>query len=354
MKCRNVCHWTTVIAGMLIGAGACLQDHVQADLLAVNWGGNYVNGGPRLQFDPGDGDSGGDEYPDPDSAPGPYSYVAPIIPPGPGIDTKLAGRLVDDSQFAPLTTYNPAAPGYDINASSAVFYGGHVVAWDSNAPPPRDVNYGLTNLSVTNQALDDAIEIEIKPKGESVGYASLIYWDSDDFIDGIVIPDLSNITLALRITQAAADNPDIDPDQAYTDGLRWVVRNGDDHFFISETAVDVDPNLALGIRSGDLLLLDWYTYSPVGSLSDIFARGTILPDLSALTNITALGFYLESGNTDKGVDIKIKGFKATFAQVPEPSFAMVGLFGVGLFAVRRLRSRRSQSSAISIEQSPTV
>ena len=33
MKCRNVCHWMTVIAGMFIGAGAGLQDYAQADTL---------------------------------------------------------------------------------------------------------------------------------------------------------------------------------------------------------------------------------------------------------------------------------------------------------------------------------
>ena len=53
MKCRNVCHWMTVIAGMFIGAGAGLQDYAQADTLVVNWGGNYVPPPPfhPLDFD---------------------------------------------------------------------------------------------------------------------------------------------------------------------------------------------------------------------------------------------------------------------------------------------------------------
>ncbi|MEI7698529.1 MAG: hypothetical protein WCK86_01930 [Planctomycetia bacterium] len=340
--------WTSLIAGMLIGAGACLQDHAQADLLAVSWGGDYVGPPP---YHPLQGHTGSfppvgdDKYGDPDK--------------NPSIDPLYQGRLVNDG-----THFNPIANGYDESKTSAIFYGGAVVQW---APRPAEgngyeVNTGFTNLSIENQGpnLGDAIQIEVKNATEFVNYAALFYWKNDNFLPPLedAVVNLADVSFFIKTTQGATTSP-------VEDYIRWVVKKGENEFYISEGKNIVENNTVLGFGSGDLALLNWYAYNPIGSLSQIFARTSDGGGLGAstvfanLTNITALGFQLEWGNQDNPdianrlVDLKIKGFTANLGIVPEPGFAIVGLFGVGLFAVRRLRSRKSQSSPISMDQSLT-
>jgi hypothetical protein len=355
----------TVIAGMFIGAGAGLQDYAQADLLAVNWGGNYVGPGQRRQLDTTDPPTtppgSGDEYGDPHGVE-PYDppEINSIDPP----EEYLRGRYVSEylNDTDPGRPFNPPND-YDLNKPSAIFYGGAVAAWSKDS----ENNSGFTNLSVTNQGNGgngggDAIEIEVKPPGndslgEIVDYAAVFFWDKKDFLNGLDSGNLilGDTTLNLKVTQNAGANPIKDP-------IRWVVRNSGD-FYISTVATSVGPNTDLSYASGDLALLTWYKYDPRGALKNIFSEIGVLSEekeFSQLNDVTALGFYTEWGRGPEGerdsggVDMKIKGFTATLGVVPEPSFAMVGLFGVGLFAVRRLRSRRSQSSAISSDQSPTV
>ncbi|MEI7701565.1 MAG: hypothetical protein WCK86_17330 [Planctomycetia bacterium] len=330
MKCRNVCHWMTVIAGMFIGAGACLQDYAQADSLVVNWGGNYV---PPPPFHPLDFDEvanqvgANDRYGDPNPQ-GTYN-----------------GRLVDLN-----VPYNPYDAGYDTSATSAIFYGGHAIKWSD--PDPGNPNTGFTNLSVENQGPSDAIQIEVKPNSGLQDYAALFFWKKENFLSGwnIISVNPNDLEFALRTTQVSNN-------KQTPDDIRWVVQNGT-LFYVSEVVSGVKNNSEYSYDSGDLALFAWGLYDPTMGLADIFAPDPVIPliDFEDLTDIQALGFYLEWGKDQAtqngGVDIKIKEFTVTHA--PEPSFAMVGLFGFGLFAVRRLRSRRSQSSAISVEQSPTV
>jgi len=320
---------------MLISAGACLQNHAQADLLAVNWGGNYVSPPPfhplHVDIDINRVDAN-DKFGDPVSL------------------ANHSGRPVDL-----VVPYNPYDAGYNTTATSAIFYGGHAVKWSD--PDLGIPNTGFTNLSIQNQGPSDAIQIEVKPNAGLQDYAALFFWKKENFLGPLQNANLnlSDVAFALRTTQ-------VNNTKHPTDGIHWIIQNGND-FYVSQKAAELKNNDDFSYASGNLALLAWSPYDPLSGLSTIFAPNPIAPliDLTNLTDVQALGFYLEWGKNQAeqngGVDIKIKGFTVTgtaITHVPEPSFAMVGLFGVGLFAVRRLRSRRSQASAISTDQSPTV
>ena len=160
----------------------------------------------------------------------------------------------------------------------------------------------------------------------------------------------NDLKFALRTTQVSNN-------KQTPDDIRWVVQNGA-QFYVSEVVSGVKNNSEYSYDSDDLALLAWGLYAPTMGLADIFAPDPVIPliDFEDLTDLQALGFYLEWGKDQAtqngGVDIKIKEFTVTHA--PEPGFAVVGVFTFGLFAVRRLRIRRSQASAMSIDQSPTV
>ena len=50
MKRQKICHWTTVIAGVLCCAGAFQQQTARAELSVVNWVGDYLPSTPSLPY----------------------------------------------------------------------------------------------------------------------------------------------------------------------------------------------------------------------------------------------------------------------------------------------------------------
>lgn len=340
MKRHKIFHWTAVIAGVLCCGGVCQQKTAWAEFVAVDWSGDYIpTATPSyLHFNGHTGVPGDADYKDPNTS---VLYV---------------GRLVSDS-----IAYNPD-PAYNATALSGQFFGGHVVEWKTSAT----TNPGFDLLQVENKSTVvtdpvDYMRLKIVPNTDLKRYAAMFYWKKEGFLNGFDSPT-SDISFTngsvFSLTSAPLPPGTIVIPQPSKDAeqVRWVVRNGS-QFYISDQTQSIY-NKSFFLTSSFVKDLTWRTYNPIGVLSDIFINSGTPASTSDFTDVTALGFYLAS-NGDKGfedIDLLIKQFQVTASPrvVPEPGFAMVGLFGVGVFAVRQLKKRKSKSSGISAEDSPVM
>ncbi len=348
MKRQKICHWTTVIAGVLYCAGACQQQAAGEEFTAVNWIGDYIPTGdittppspPAYTYL--NGHIGLDSLP---------SYVDPDV------SGTTTGRIAND-----VTRYNPLGGGYQQPTRlSSVFYGGHVVQWATTTGNP-----GFNDLQVENKTpfvtadTADYMHLSVLPDPDLRRYAALFYWKKDNFVNGFSAPGnlvtlTGNNTFLLNVIPTTLVSP---PNPVDKEVVRWVVRNNAD-FYISRTIEQIPTNTLDAFAITKVKDIIWESWNPLGgNLSDIFFASGVPALTSSFTNITALGFYLSSEDADSSnnsMNMLIKQFTVTAnANVPEPGFALVGLFGVGLFAVRQLKSRRSKSSAIPAEDFQAV
>jgi len=343
MKRQKIWHWTTVLAGVLYCGGACQQQTARAEFTAVNWVGDYIPTAvapPYTYLNGHLGAAGDPTYSDPDTA------------------GSEVGRIVSDT-----VPYNPVLPGYDQPTRlSSVFYGGHVAQWGDNTPNP-----GFDDLQVENKTpvvdTTDYLHISVKNDTQLTRAAALFYWKKDNFTNGFSVPTTAISFSSESYFQLGAMpiDPTVPPvltqPVSEAERVRWVVRNGT-QFYISTNYKNIynkSDNSVISLASA----ITWETYNPLGSLGAIFFNSGTPALTSDFTDITALGFYLSSEDdisTNNDMDMLIKQFQvtATARIVPEPGFAMVGLFGLGLFTVRHLKSRRSKSSAMFTEEMPTV
>jgi hypothetical protein len=348
MKRQKIFHWAAVMAGVLYCGGACQQKAAGEEFTAVNWSGDYIPLGditspptpPTYTYL--NGHVGVDSLP---------SYVDPDT----DIVAQTTGRIVND-----VIAYNPQSTNYLAPPRlSSVFYGGHTVQWATSTGNP-----GFNDLQVENKTpfvsgdTADYMHLSVLPDPSLTRYDALFYWKKDDFANGFSSPGnlvtlTDNNTFLLNVVPTTPVSPPVDKEL-----IRWVVRNNAD-FYISRTIEKIPTNTLDAFAITKVKDITWESWNPLGGgLSDIFFASGTTALTSSLTNITALGFYLSSedgDNTNNSMNMLIKQFAVTAnANVPEPGFAVVGLFGVGLFAVRQLKSRRSRSSAIPAEDFQAV
>ena len=342
MKRQKICHWTTVIAGVLYCAGACQQKTARAEFTAVNWVGDYIPTAVAPPYTYLNGHTG---------VPGDPSYLDPNSAGG------EVGRVVSDS-----IPYSPVLPGYDQPTRlSSVFYGGHVVQWGDNSTNP-----GFDDLQVENRTplvdTADYLHVSVQNNAQLTRTAALFYWKKDNFTNGFSDPaaaiEFSNKSyFQLGAMPINPSSIVLDQPASEAERIRWVVRNGS-QFYMSTSYEEIynrSDNSVVTLASA----VTWQTYNPFGSLSNIFFNSGTNANTSDFKDITGLGFYISSednDSTNNDIDLLIKQFNVTanLRVVPEPGFAMVGLFGVGLFAVRRLKNRKSTSSVVCAEDSSAV
>lgn len=319
MRAQKVRQLRIMITGLVCCVASWQAGMARAELVAVDWRGDYVSNSEFLADHTPANASGSNQYGDPSNG------------------GNFVGRAVSDS-----LPYNPSS-GYNLAAPSARFYGGHAVEWMTGSG-----NTGLTNLQVMNQGPADALQVEIKSDTNLKGYAALFYWQQPDFLNGLnnKVVDLSETFFTLKTTQVnvPSTNPDL---------LRWVIRNGTSDFYISNESKSVLNNSDYAYTSY-APSLTWKKYSPLSGLSGIhWSSGANAA--GPLNNITAFGFYLDYGDMPHGVDMKIAQFLVTAkgngkpGHVPEPGFALVGLFGAAFCTVRHLKNRRARKSVVAAD-----
>lgn len=294
---------------------------LQASVIAVNWGGNYVSTVQNLEGDTGI-HSSSDQYGDP------FSTTGVDIINGAGnaydndalFDDSVMGRLYSSS-----TAFNPTS-GYDMGATSARFYGGATTFSKNGAHVD-----GFTELSILNQGSNDSIHLHTDSGTDDHTMHAFLFWDKTDFLNGsdsagsLAFDQDSMFSLSTsQVSNGSAGSQDLI--------LRWAVRDGDNWYLSSATNI-LSPNDTL---TDNLYGRDWATFDPTASYlnfdQDSAAFGV---QSSTFTDITAVGFYIDHDLATGQPHIHIENFSA--AVVPEPGSAVLLLLGLGRMASRRRR-----------------
>ncbi|MBX3421123.1 MAG: PEP-CTERM sorting domain-containing protein [Pirellulaceae bacterium] len=279
----------------------------RADLIAVEWGGNYVSSAQNYADHNPLNTSGGNQYGDPD---GPF-------PDGGG--GSIAGRAYRSTPFSPPSGYS---------GTSDTFWGGGSVT-----SPTLPSNDGFNDLEVLNQGPNDSLHFHVDTGTHVHTFHQLIYWDKANFLNGLyAYPNLKLGTgqFVIRTSQVAGHHTDQD--------LRWVVRNGS-QFYVSQATVQLTNNATITVPYSSLT--NWGLYNPTlagGSPTaadllslDFNEAGAFNPQ--TFLNVTGLGFYIEHENATGPTHVHIEGFSAT--SVPEPSSALLSLMSLMGIALRR-------------------
>ncbi len=342
------------VVGLGVVTYFLISEHIPAHAdLVINWGGNYVNS--KSSFD---------QNPNPDPSNGSDSYTDPLS--GDLGSSRFYGRLPSDSDpYSPslASMVNPPGP-------NPVFYGGHVVETTIPNGGGSAFKRGMSNLWMFGQNTNtDYMEVDVNPSNTLKKFAMMTYWKKDNFISDVNKTYKLNgsSVFTLKSTQDAGDKPD-------GHSLRWLIRNKSlvnnievEKFYVSTSAGFVKNNSTY--TSANLSLFPnglnsdyvWKEYTPAtnGTAANLpsllFDNSASFVQVASLSNITAVGFYVEfTPDPSKGADkvhYKVSGFDVTLDPdgnaVPEPGTFLLGLVGFGGVAARRWRQRRKAAAAKS-------
>ncbi len=299
--------WLT--AGIL---GLASDDRVQAEIVAVQWGGPYV--AASTEFADSDPLKTGpsDIYGDPD---GVFTLGADSV----------TGRAYRATPFSPspLTGYA---------GTSATFYGGGMVTRSNSL-----VNDGFNELNVLNQGSNDSYHFHVDTGGSLHTFHVLTFWDKADFLNSLNLAPTLTLTPGGQFSLTTAQSAGHHNDEL----LRWVVRDGS-QLYVSEATSLLTNNTTVNVPYSSLA--NWKPYSPnqvagAATISDMLSLdfdespGGFSPQ--TFNNVTGLGFYIEHEASTGPAHVHIESFSAT-AAVPEPSAWALTLLGMlGLFRRRQ-------------------
>jgi hypothetical protein len=298
---------------------------LNAGLLIVDWGGNYVSATQDLQgkntfFDNDNIDADGDGT----------------------ADDSIGGRLFSESTaFSPTTGYS---------GTSGTFYGGAITGNQDN-PTTLSGTTPFDELGIQNQGPNDELEVTASSHGHFHDVHMAVYWDKADFLNGgdsfpVFFDETSSVTVDLN--EGSAENL-VDAE------VRLVVRDDLGNFWLSETAyVSPSQNSSFTWDSANQGFSttddgNWASYDPNATFPGATSAGSDLRfDQDSATfssqdfsSITGIGFFFEQDTFHNNIGFHVSGFEANASvAVPEPStVTLLGVTALGLLGYRRRKRK---------------
>ncbi len=227
------------------------------------------------------------------------------------VDVDGDGHKEDDSvAFVPYSTtdpLNPRWPTYDVEATSAIFYGGLAEFF---ANKRGRIIEGLINAEHEHRDDFNLMGGAAGP-GEAMQAYGFWFWKKEDFLNG---GDRFRVTF----DEQSMIVPHFSRYCTGYDGARWVARDGG-QFYISKKTF-------LGVRTSHVLRPDeteWAPYNPRPPYHIAFDAEAARFAPHEFEDVTTVGFYIARDTLDRGgVGLKWHAFE-TYANVhrpPAPSF----------------------------------
>jgi len=275
--------------------------------LIVDWGGNYVSDDISLHKD---GDATGVKWNNTN-------------------DSLFGGR--GGRQFK-LNTLRSPTSGY--SGTSAKFYGGVT----NFTPDGSGSATGGAQFAIIDNGGNDLLQVDgINSEGNSSArFAILPVWKKADFLNGAdsqtISFDNSGDLQVSSFSVAVNDNAIGDGTPSFG-ALRWWVQSGG-VFYVSQDITGAANVLEQTYTTTDFSSLNWSVHNvSEGSWDRMYVNDTTFATgSSALTDVTAVGFYVSSnqGAISAADGINFSSFEVEAAIVPEPSALMLfGLAAVG-------------------------
>lgn len=242
-----------------------------------------------------------------------------------GVADDRAGSIAFGTVFTPAGSASWTTP---VGKSGPVIkFGVSLANIDSIVDPD--------NLAMSRIAAYDAIEASNNPGTAAMRMASAWYWEQSSFLNGL--NSASGLTFANEAASLSATfNNTGTPTAGNEREGRFLVQS-DGQWYVSQSRFAGTG----GLLSINAATAEWYVFDP--------AAGTLFWDLndvgssvlgSTLTDITAIGVYVQHELFDGTTGSSAKeGFSTLQANlVPEP--ATIGLFGMGVLGVLFVRRVR--------------
>jgi formylglycine-generating enzyme required for sulfatase activity/outer membrane protein assembly factor BamB len=223
----------------------------------------------------------------------------------------LGSEYIHYRYYSTNDPINPPWPYYDVDASSARFYGG-MVGFFTQAI--GDLTEGMMNA---NHGMRDDFNLMANASGISYNNRcyGLWYWDKADFLNGgaggrvafdersMIVPHIS------RYFDGMGDMT------RHEGGGRWVARDGTQFYMSQRTFYDYQTNIGRASALHTSYVLHptetlWAPYNPSGAYQIVFDRASAAWAPHTFTDVTAVGFYCfkDVYSTD-GIQIKWHSFE---------------------------------------------
>lgn len=232
------------------------------------------------------------------------------------VDVDGDGHTDDDSlaawPFSMTVPINPPWPGYDVEATSAIFYGG-IVGFFANL---RNHTFTEGLLNENHELRDDCNVMgwADREPDHAMTVAAVFFWKKEHFLNG---GDACRVTF----TDRSMIVPHISRYFSGYDDGRWVARDGT-QFFISEQRFRTEENADKpGTHTSYILYpmkTRWAEYRPREPYTVAFDAEAAEFKPHNFEDVTAVGFYVARNRLARsGVALKWHSFE-TYASVERP------------------------------------
>jgi hypothetical protein len=239
-----------------------------------------------------------------------------------------AGRDVDTASGDAWSFRDTGTPLFSgtSDGSNTRIWGGLTTTWT-----PDNAAYNPPMNLLTNGRL------YIQNTGGAAGTYSttatgMLIWKKENFLAGANAQTVqfgAEDTLTVGWTQIVSTSHD----------MRFVVQQGGTYYVSNANYTDAVANQTGTTAENWSIYAAATTWAPINTST--YAIGSF--SSLALTDVTAVGLYMNASRTSQQVIISLRDFQADATAIPEPSAyaALIGLGALGLVAFRRRRQKRA-------------